>query len=149
MPVDSQISGFPLEIADTLCFGVADAGPLFLIDLGPQHSAAQRFHAHPGIRADRLARGIHRLILTEMIEHHLNRTLTLLDWLMLGHNRHPSHRRKRHQTRDCSGIAERCLIPGRAAKNAAKNALRSAPECASSAISGNPMPAAVSSRKSS
>jgi integrase/recombinase XerC len=35
-----------------------------------------------------------------MIEHHLHRTLTLLDWVMVGHDQHPSHRRKRHQTRN-------------------------------------------------
>jgi hypothetical protein len=38
----------------------------------------------------------------KMIQHHLHRALTLLDRVMLGHNRHPSHRRKRHQTWDAS-----------------------------------------------
>jgi hypothetical protein len=47
----------------------------------------------PNLQADQHAGGIHRSILIQMIEHHLHRTLTLLD--RVGHNRHPSHRRKR------------------------------------------------------
>jgi hypothetical protein len=41
-------------------------------------------------------------VLIKMIEHHFHRTLTLLDRLMLGHDLHPSHRTKRHQTRNGS-----------------------------------------------
>ena len=47
-------------------------------------------------------RRIHRPILIEMIQHHLHRTLALLDRVMLRHDLHPSQRRKRHQTRDGS-----------------------------------------------
>src|SRR5882757_3186078 len=41
-------------------------------------------------------------MLTEMIEDHLHRTLTLLDRVVLRHNLHPSQRRKRHQSRNGS-----------------------------------------------
>ena len=61
----------------------------------------------PDLRADRLGRGIHRPTLTEMIEDHLHRTLTLLDRVVLRHNLHPSQRRKRHQTRNGS---KRCWV---------------------------------------
>ena len=52
--------------------------------------------------SDVLNGGIHRPLLIEVIEHHLHRTLTLLDRVMLGHDLHPSPRRKRHQTRNGS-----------------------------------------------
>ena len=47
--------------------------------------------------SDVLNGGIHRPLLIEVIEHHLHRTLTLLDRVMLGHDLHPSPRRKRHK----------------------------------------------------
>jgi len=65
-----------------------------------RYRCMQRLRADTDLRADRLAGGIHRAVLIEVIEHHLHRTLMLLDWVVLGHDQHPSHRRKRHQTRD-------------------------------------------------
>ena len=44
-----------------------------------------------------------RPVLIKMIEHHLHRTLALLDRVVLRHDPHPPHRRKRHQTRNGSG----------------------------------------------
>jgi hypothetical protein len=73
---------------------------LLRIDLRLQHPPPQRLRTNADLRADRLAGGIHRLVLIKMIEHHLHRTLTLIDRVMLGHDLHPSHRRKRHQTRN-------------------------------------------------
>ena len=74
------------------------------VDLSLQHPPPQRLHTNAGLRADRLAGGIHRPVLTNVIAHHLHRTLTLLDRVMLRHNQHPSHRRRRHQTRDGSRV---------------------------------------------
>jgi len=67
-----------------------------------KHPSAQRFRTDADIRADRLAGGRHRPILAKVIEHHLHRALTPLDRVMLGHRRHPSHTRKRHQTQNGS-----------------------------------------------
>jgi len=98
-----EISHFPLKILDALLRDSRGTRPLGGIDLGLQHPAAQRLRADPDLRADRPAGGIHRPVLIKVIEHHLHRTLTLLDWVVLGHDQHPSHRRKRHQTRNGSG----------------------------------------------
>ena len=56
-----------------------------------KHPSAQRFRTDADLRADRRAGGRHRPILAKVIEHHLHRALTLLDRVMLGHRRHPSH----------------------------------------------------------
>src|SRR3954465_2744978 len=97
-----EISHFPLKILDALVLSSRGTRPLGGIHLGLQHPPAQRLRADPDLRADRLAGGIHRPVLIKVIEHHLHRTLTPLDWVVLGHDQHPSHRRKRHQTRNGS-----------------------------------------------
>jgi hypothetical protein len=79
-----------------------DTRALPRVDLGLQHPPSQRLRTDADFRADRLAGGIHRPVLINVIEHHLHRTLTLLHRVMLRHGLHPSHRRKRHQTRNGS-----------------------------------------------
>ncbi len=77
-----EIPQFPLKILDALLLRGGGARPLGGIDLGLQHPAAQRLRADPDLRADRLAGGIHRPVLIEVIGHHLHRTLALLDWVV-------------------------------------------------------------------
>jgi hypothetical protein len=42
------------------------------------------------------------MVLIEMIEHHLHRTLALLNWVVLGHDPHRDHRMSGIKTRDGS-----------------------------------------------
>jgi hypothetical protein len=84
----------PFKLFDPLLLSTGDdARPLARVNLSLQHPPAQRFATDLNLTADHLARGIHRPILTEVIEHHLHRSLALLHWVMLraAHLQQPSN----------------------------------------------------------
>lgn len=94
-----EFSVLTFEIFDALWFRGSSTGNFVGINLGLLGPVPQRFGTNTEFRAYHLTCGVDGPIFVEMIEDHPDGSLTLLGWVTLGHDLHPSQKRMRHQTR--------------------------------------------------